>query len=226
MTMEFIRKFIAQSNQFLSILTPKLLKTAKKYNIKLTFFILGQSLSKFLDLNKTKPNPVYKENRAILRQMVADGHAVGSHTFDHTNLSKLGTYDLQKQMNITSSLIKRTVGIDVSLMRAPEGLVFFIDISFFRALSMENIDDLHSLGYKIIHWNTDTKDYEKKKSKQLDKFFQKKISPASKSRKGLIILQHDIFSNTVKSQHKIIPALLEKGYTLVDMYTCLGLKAA
>lgn len=91
---------------------------------------------------------------------------------------------------------------------------------------MENIDDLHSLGYKIIHWNTDTKDYEKKKSKQLDKFFRKKIPPASKSRKGLIILQHDILSNTVKSQHKIIPTLLEKGYTLVDMYTCLGLKAA
>lgn len=124
MMMEFIRKFFAQSNQFLSTLTPKLLKTAKKYNIKLTFFILGQSLSKFLDFKKTKPNPFYKENRAILRQMVADGHAVGSHTFDHTNLSKLSTYDLQRQMNITSSLIKRTVGIDVSLMRAPEGFVF------------------------------------------------------------------------------------------------------
>lgn len=59
-----------------------------------------------------------------MQQMVSEGHILGSHTFDHTRLPKLSTEEVQRQMGITSSLIKRTVGLDVSLMRAPEGLVF------------------------------------------------------------------------------------------------------
>lgn len=52
-------------------LTPKLLDTLKKYNVKATFFILTERLN-----DQTLP---------IVKRMIAEGHNLGSHHHDHVS---------------------------------------------------------------------------------------------------------------------------------------------
>ena len=48
--------------------TPFILETLKKYNIKATFFMVGDNVRKYPEL---------------YRQIVEAGHRVGNHTFNH-----------------------------------------------------------------------------------------------------------------------------------------------
>ena len=70
-----------------NIFTPKILDILKQNNIKATFFIIG---------NRAK---VYPE---IVKRIVAEGHAIGNHSWDHPDLDKLSPdnvkYEIQKQM--------------------------------------------------------------------------------------------------------------------------------
>lgn len=50
------------------IVTPEILKILRKYNVKATFFCVGENISKY---------------PAIFEQVLKDGHAVGNHTFHH-----------------------------------------------------------------------------------------------------------------------------------------------
>src|SRR5690606_30010811 len=49
--------------------TPKVLKLLKEYNAKATFFLIG---------NKAEAQP------EIVRQIINEGHTVGSHSFSHS----------------------------------------------------------------------------------------------------------------------------------------------
>jgi peptidoglycan/xylan/chitin deacetylase (PgdA/CDA1 family) len=52
------------------IVTPWVLKTLNKFNIKATFFCIGENITKYPE---------------IFSQLKADGHAIGNHTFNHLN---------------------------------------------------------------------------------------------------------------------------------------------
>jgi peptidoglycan/xylan/chitin deacetylase (PgdA/CDA1 family) len=101
--------------------TPRLLEILKERNVTATFFILGQSISRFSDLSRTTRNPNYKKNRGILRRMVADGHEVGSHSFDHTVFTWLDKHEVSKQLDRTADLVEYVTGYRPKLFRAPEG---------------------------------------------------------------------------------------------------------
>ncbi len=83
--------------------------------------ILGQSLEKWFDLEKTSPNAHYRENRETLRQLVAEGHEFGSHSFSHPHLDEISLAQIDEQMDRTSDLLHRTVGLRPRFMRAPYG---------------------------------------------------------------------------------------------------------
>ena len=48
--------------------TPFILETLRKYNVKATFFMVGENVLRYHDL---------------YNQIVAEGHQVGNHTFNH-----------------------------------------------------------------------------------------------------------------------------------------------
>src|SRR5580765_6669100 len=56
------------------VFTPQILAILKKYNIKATFFMVGASAKKYPEL---------------VRAVLADGHAVGNHTWTHPMLTKI-----------------------------------------------------------------------------------------------------------------------------------------
>lgn len=98
--------------------TAGLLDTLKEKGVKATFFILGVTLS------TADPNHAY--NRKILRRMAKEGHVIGSHTYNHQDLTGLTDEQIEWQMTETASLIRSATGVSPKLMRPPFGYTDWI----------------------------------------------------------------------------------------------------
>ena len=62
--------FITFDDGPIPVVTPWVLNILKQFNVKATFFCIGDNVAKHPD---------------IYRQILADGHSVGNHTFNHLN---------------------------------------------------------------------------------------------------------------------------------------------
>ncbi|MDA3930940.1 MAG: polysaccharide deacetylase family protein [Prolixibacteraceae bacterium] len=81
-------------------ITPKVLAILKKYNIKATFFCVGENVQK---------------HPAIYQQIINQGHAVGNHTFNHIRGFKV------KNKNYLNNIEKAGKLIESNLFRPPHG---------------------------------------------------------------------------------------------------------
>lgn len=81
-------------------ITPWVLSQLKQYNYKATFFCIGKHVA---------------ENPEVYKQLLADGHTVGNHTFNHLNGLNT-TFD-----DYTNNTTKCTQVVDSKLFRPPYG---------------------------------------------------------------------------------------------------------
>lgn len=83
------------------------------------------------------------------------GNLIGSHTYSHLNLFKLGDYDIMKEINSTNDAIENILGIRPDKLRAPYGN------------TNEHIRNLSNM-YSIL-WDIDTEDWRYKDAEKLKK---------------------------------------------------------
>lgn len=124
--------------------------------------------------------------------MLADGHQIGSHTWNHPFLTQLNDADVRKQMTDLENTLISMVGKFPTYMRPP-----YFDYN------ANTLNIMRSLGYKVIIADIDTKDFETNGPNN----FQQSVT---KFRDGLnaggsISLAHDIHEGTVKY---ILPELI------------------
>lgn len=86
--------------------TPILLELLKKYNVKATFFVLGEQVEKYPEITK---------------QIYADGHEIGIHGYDHTSFLDLREEGTVESINKTRKILADLGINDVSLIRPPHG---------------------------------------------------------------------------------------------------------
>ena len=77
--------------------TPVLLEGLRKRGVRATFFVVGENVEK-------------GENAQILREMSADGHLIGNHTYHHVNLSKMSAEQAQAELDATDELVRKITG--------------------------------------------------------------------------------------------------------------------
>jgi peptidoglycan/xylan/chitin deacetylase (PgdA/CDA1 family) len=116
--------------------TPKLLETAAKRHIKLTFFVLGECV---------------EQNPAVLQREVAEGHEIGNHSWSHPNLAKLSDEAVRSQLRKTEDLIVKTAGVKPTLMRPPYG----------ELTKRQRIWVNQDFNYKVILWDVDPLDWKR-----------------------------------------------------------------
>lgn len=179
--------------------TEELLDILHRHRVKATFFILGRSLNS-------------NQNKKILVRMVREGHIVGSHSYDHPDLTNLSHEDIRSQMISTDEAIQSVIGLRPRFMRPPYG---YVDQNVVRTLS--------AMGYLIINWNHDTNDWKFQNNfGTIVSYVQNEISFPRNTDQGPIILQHDSLQSSIRLQSGIIKILRRKGYEFVSMYECLG----
>ena len=175
--------------------TPKILDALKKANIKATFFMLGKHVKQYPEIAK----------------MVAEqGHEIENHTYSHRVLIYYTMDELEMELGSTHEIIKEVTGRDTKYFRPPKAWV----------TDREKIK-IKELGYQIILWTLNSKDWVNFDDKYIVKYISKHISP------GDILLFHDsggVFSSEGGSREetvKVIPRLAEKlramGYEFVTI---------
>lgn len=86
--------------------TVKILAILKKYNIKATFFVVGDYV---------------KEHPDILKMIAADGHAIDNHTTTHPFLTHLNNNQVNNEIQTTQDLIFKETGKKAACLRYPYG---------------------------------------------------------------------------------------------------------
>lgn len=114
--------------------TPRLLEILEKYNVKSTFFILGE---------RTLWGP---SNEKALTMVYEAGHEVASHTHTHKNLKQISVEDMKAEIVNARDAIYSVIGEYPTLVRPPYGAYN---------------DAVKEFSYApLIAWNLDSKDWD------------------------------------------------------------------
>lgn len=164
-----------------SVYTNTLLNTLKANNVPATFFVLGRSA-------KIQPDTIAR--------IVAEGHELGNHSWDHKDLRTLSGDDIDIQLHKTDELLYANVGIRPLYLRPPYGAY--------------NDEVLKHVNRPIILWNVDPEDWKRPPYAELVK---RMTSPKN----GAIILAHDIYQSTVEVIPEVISKLRKQGFVFVTI---------
>lgn len=166
--------------------TENILAALKKHNVKVTFFVVGHFLESSPDL---------------VKEMLADGHTVGNHTYHHPDMSAISDMtSFSKEMKDVEEKYKEITGEEMTkYYRPPQG-----------KYSTENLKMAKDLGYHTFFWSLAYVDWYENDQPTKEEAFDKllgRIHPEA------IVLLH----NTSKTNGEILDELLTKweemGYT-------------
>lgn len=170
--------------------TPRILDILKENKISATFFVIGRNA-------KANPN--------VLKRIANEGHAIGSHTYNHADLNKLTPDQVSTEMKDTEAVMDSVLGYHTAIMRPPYGLN-----------SVQTVKTIANLGYRIIDWSVDTRDWSGIPPTQIMENIYKNLRP------GAIILHHCApgkmgLDNTISVLQGEINDLKAKGYKFVTV---------
>jgi peptidoglycan/xylan/chitin deacetylase (PgdA/CDA1 family) len=170
------------------IYTNDVLSILRRYQVHATFFMLGVWVKRYPDLAKA---------------VLADGHAIGDHTWSHPDLTKLSEGDIQKQLTNTIDAIKQTLGIRPLLFRPP-----------YETYDRRVLNIAAALKLSTILWDVDPADWQRPGTGVIAS------SVLSHLHNGAIILMHDgggDRSQTVQALSTIIQQALARGFRFVTI---------
>jgi peptidoglycan-N-acetylglucosamine deacetylase len=191
--------------------TPKILDILKKYDVKGTFFMIGE---------------VAEDNVGVMQRVYREGHEIGNHTWFHPDISEISNRQVDLELNLTERLFASKLGVQPLYFRPP----YSIDQNPDTNDQAAPVDRIQALGYVIVGNNIDTNDWDEHPRKSpeeiTDGVFQTitnmQTSPWSK---GSIILLHDgggDRSATIAALPVLIEALRARGYRIVPVSELVG----
>lgn len=161
--------------------TSALLDTLAAAGARATFFTLGSSVK------------VYPQ---VVRRQIAEGHAVGNHTYSHKQLTKLSPDQQRAEYDQGNAALVAAGVPAATMMRPPYG-----------SLNAGT----RALGVPIILWDVDTLDWKNRDVAEVTRL------ALAGTRPGSIVLLHDIHPTTIAAVPGIIARLKEQGYTFVTV---------
>lgn len=145
--------------------------------------------------------------QSTVKRMVDMGCEPGSHTWDHTYITKLSQEGLFANLNRLDDTLQSIAGVRTVTMRPPGGFV-----------SDNAKQNLAKKGVPAILWSIDTLDWKTKNA-------QNTINVVLSSVKdGDIILMHDLYGTSADAAVVLIPELKKRGYQLVTVSEMASLR--
>lgn len=166
--------------------TDRLLDILKARGIKATFFVIGQNAAAHPEL---------------IQRIIAEGHEIGNHSWNHASLTKVGAAGVASQINQTDAAVTQAGAPKPIIMRPPYGATNTV---LNKRLNEE-------FGKKVVLWDVDPLDWKYRNSARVTNEILKNAKP------GSIILAHDIHASTVNAMPATLDALLQKGYKFVTV---------
>jgi len=171
--------------------TARLLDELATAGVQATFFVVGRNVA-------TRPE--------LVARMVAEGHEVGNHSWDHPQLTDLGAAGVTDQLARTDAAITAATGGPApGIVRPPYG-------DFDDAV----LADLAARGESAITWDVDTRDWE---NRDAGTTTTKALDGAVA---GSVVLMHDIHPTSVDAVPGLVEQLRLRGFTFVTVSQLLG----
>lgn len=124
-----------------SPVTPKILATLDKYNVKATFFVINS------------------ECNSYLKDIQAKGHTIGLHSYSHTYKTVYASPDaFMKDLNAIDKVVYDQVGIHTNITRFPGGGSNTISANYCKGIMSTLTKSLTEKGYHYFDWNADSGD--------------------------------------------------------------------
>lgn len=171
--------------------TDRLLRILHDNHAKATFFLIG---------NKVAADP------AAARRIADAGMEIGSHTWEHPDMTAIPPADIPGQLSKASDVITAATGRAPTLYRPAGGLS---NVAVRQAAAR--------LGQAEILWDVIPYDWiNDSNTAATRQVLMTQIKP------GSVVLFHDTYSSTVDLVYQFIPVLTANGYRLVTVSQMLG----
>jgi len=139
--------------------TWRMMDVLERHGVNATFFLLGRFV---------------QEKPEIARALVAAGHAIGSHTWDHPNLIFASSAETRRQLQLTQQAILDASGVHTTIFRPP-----------FGGRRPASLRIARELGMEPVMWNVTCYDWKAKSADDIAAYAGRQI------RGGDVILLHD-----------------------------------
>jgi cellulose synthase/poly-beta-1,6-N-acetylglucosamine synthase-like glycosyltransferase/peptidoglycan/xylan/chitin deacetylase (PgdA/CDA1 family) len=191
--------------------TPAILDILKRYNVKGTFFMIGE---------------IAEDNIGVMQRVYREGHEVGNHTWTHPDISEISNRQVDLELNLTERLFASELGVQPLYFRPP----YSIDQEPDTNDQAAPVARIQTLGYVIIGNKIDTNDWDEHPRKSpreiTDSVFQQISDMQARPwNKGSVILLHDgggDRSATIAALPVLIEALQSRGYQIVPVSELVG----
>ncbi|OLP66393.1 Peptidoglycan-N-acetylmuramic acid deacetylase PdaA precursor [Bacillus pumilus] len=158
-----------------------MLETLQKHQVKATFFLEGKWV---------------KNSPQLAKKIVAGGHEIGNHSYNHPDMSTLTRERALEQIIKTNRQIEETLGKKPEWFAPPSG-----------SFKKETVKIAAQEGMETILWSVDTIDWKKPSPHILQKRVLGKIHH------GAMILMHPTEA-TAESLDTLITQIKKRGYEL------------
>ena len=165
--------------------TPEILEALKKHDAKGTFFVVGNFL-------ETSPE--------LVKQMVAEGHTVGNHTYHHPEMSKISdAAAFEKELKDVEMLYQEITGEELTrFYRPPQG-----------KYNTQNLQMASDLGYKTFFWSLAYVDWIQDQQPTKEAAFEKLLK---RIHPGAVVLLHSTSSTNAQILDELLTKWEEMGY--------------
>jgi peptidoglycan/xylan/chitin deacetylase (PgdA/CDA1 family)/glycosyltransferase involved in cell wall biosynthesis len=181
--------------------TPKILEVLRHNRVHATFFVVGTQVA---------------AHPEILRQIVADGHEVGVHTFTHADLGRVPAWRQSLELKETQLVVAGATGQTTSLLRPPySSSTSAVDDDEWAALRNAAAD-----GYLTALTSLDSEDWRRP---GVDRIV---ANATPKGSAGQVLLLHDgggDRAQTVAALGRLLPRLAGQGVTFATVSDAVGM---
>ena len=169
--------------------TRRLLDGLAAREIPATFFLIGEQV---------------EGNEELIREMAAQGHQIGVHTYNHVKVYGLSREDYDLQVGKTRAELSAVLGPGDYWFRPPYGILD------------ENAQKWTDTP--LILWSVDPEDWKDRDTGRIVAAVTDHVED------GDIILMHDIYDSSVDAALQITDTLLDRGYCFVTVQQLLQLR--
>lgn len=170
--------------------TGQVLDMLAAHNARATFFVIGQNIT--------------PESRPHLNRIVAEGHEIGNHTWNHPELPSLSAAKLTDELARTSKVIKAFTGVQPHTLRPPYGMT-----------NEKVAREAKRQGLAQVMWTVDTVDWKDHNTAVV-------VKRAKQAKPGSIVLLHETAKTTVAAVPHLLKYFDQQGYTYVTISEMFG----
>lgn len=186
--------------------TPMVLDTLREQDLKATFFVVGSQVA---------------ENPGLLRQIVAEGHTLGNHTYSHADMGTLDPAGMRRELRSTQRAVDEALGYHYPMvvMRPPYGSPYFDGSralpAFRKVVRKERL-------FPVI-WTVDPRDYLfGNRPESVVKAVIRADEASKKRERDEVVLLHDSNSQTAQALPRIIDYYEQSDRRFASLYGLLA----